>query len=109
LRRVHRNQKVKLGYKVKIADGVVSIADVTVVESTIDDAELVACFVREVGKVSWRDDALPDWAQDDELVLRPERGMKKFTAENLAYEGDGPIGRLEGSGTAASSRELPID
>jgi hypothetical protein len=33
--------------------------------------------------------------------------MKKFTAENLAYEGDGPIGTIESAGDVAGSRELP--
>jgi hypothetical protein len=109
LRRVHRNQKVKLGYKIHIRDGVVSIADVRVVESTVSDKALEECFALEVGKVTWRDDELPDWTQDDELVIRPERGMKKFTAENLAYEGDGPIGKLEVTGPVAASRELPLN
>jgi len=110
LHRVHRNQKVKLGYKVKIKDGVLSISDVKVVESTVNDKQLEDCFVREVAKVTWKDDELPDWAQDDELVIRPERGMKKFTADNMNYEGEGPIGKLESPGRhVASSRELPTE
>ena len=28
--------------------------------------------------------------QADKLLIRPERGMKKYTKENLEYEGDGP-------------------
>lgn len=107
LSRVHRNQKVKLGYTIRIKDGVVSVADVKVLESTVADKKLVDCFAREVAQVTWRDDELPDWQQEDELVIRPERGMKKFTAANLAYEGDGPIGKLESPGDVAASRELP--
>jgi hypothetical protein len=107
LHRVHRNAKVKLGYKIKIKDGVLSVADVKVIESTVNDKALEDCFAREVAKVTWTDDELPDWAQDDELVIRPERGMKKFTAANRAYEGDGPIGKLESPGDVAGSRELP--
>jgi hypothetical protein len=90
LHRVHRNSKVKLAFKDRIKNGVVSVEDVKVVESTIDDPELVACFVREVQQTTWKDDALPDWAQDDQLIIRPERGMKKYTKENMEYEGDGP-------------------
>jgi hypothetical protein len=90
LHRVHRNQKVKLAFKDHIKDGVVSVSDIKVVESTIDDPALIACFVREVAATKWSDNALPDWTQDDELVIRPERGMKKYTAENMAYEGSGP-------------------
>src|SRR5690606_26923845 len=85
LNRVHRNQKVKLGYNLKIKDGVVTVHDIRVLETTIHDQALVDCFGREVAKTTWRDDQLPDWQQEDELLIRPERGMKKFTAENLAY------------------------
>jgi len=90
LGRVHRNQKVKLAFKDTIKNGVVSITDVKVVESTISDQALIDCFVREVQATTWNDDGLPDWQQDDELVIRPERGMKKFTKENMEYEGSGP-------------------
>jgi len=108
LQRVHRNAKVKLGYQITIENGVLAIADVRVLESTVNNEALEACFVAAVAKVSWRDDALPDWAQHDELVIRPERGMKKFTAENLAYEGEGVVGTLEAPDRrVAASRELP--
>jgi hypothetical protein len=90
LGRVHRNQKVKLAFKDTIKNGVVTITDVKVVESTINDQTLIDCFVREVQGTTWNDDGLPDWTQDDELVIRPERGMKKFTKENMEYEGSGP-------------------
>lgn len=90
LNRVHRNQKVKLSFKDTIKNGVVTITDVKVVESTINDQALIDCFVREVQGTTWNDDGLPDWQQDDELVIRPERGMKKFTKENMEYEGSGP-------------------
>jgi hypothetical protein len=32
---------------------------------------------------SWKDDLLPDWEQDDMIMLRPERGMKKFWRDNM--------------------------
>jgi len=110
LSRVHRNQKTKLGYDVVIKDGVVKFENVHIVESTINDKTLNDCFVREVAKTTWTDENLPDWKQDDELLIRPERGMKKFTKENLDYEGDGPIGKLESpAGPVHSSREAPAD
>jgi hypothetical protein len=110
LNRVHRNQKTKLGYKVVIKNGVVSLSDVHIIESTINDKTLNDCFVREVAKTTWTDEQLPDWVQDDELLIRPERGMKKFTKENLEYEGEGPIGKLESPPEpVASSREQPYD
>lgn len=91
-RKIHRNQKLKLGYKVQIVKGTVTIKDVKVLQSTLDYPGLEACFIRAVSGASWTDDELPDWIQDDELVLRPERGMKKFSEANMAYEGDGPTG-----------------
>jgi hypothetical protein len=109
LNRVHRNQKTKLDLKLQIKNGVVTVSDVKIAETTIADKALNDCFVREVAKTTWSDEQLPDWAQDEELVIRPERGMKKFTAENLAYEGEGPIGKLESAGPVAASREQPLD
>lgn len=90
LHRVHRNQKLKLTFKDRIKNGVVTVEDVQIAEDTIKDPELVACFVREVQNTKWSDDALPDWVQEDQLVIRPERGMKKYTKENMEYEGSGP-------------------
>jgi len=92
LHRVHRNQKVKLAFKDHIVDGKVTVSDVKVVEgeTTINDPDLVKCFLAQVAATTWTDSELPDWTQDDELVIRPERGMKKFTKENMEYESDTP-------------------
>jgi hypothetical protein len=84
---LHRNQKLSLRFKTRIVNGEVSIRDVTIKESTIDDAALVTCFIQEIQRSSWKDGELPDWEQDDELVLRPERGMKKFWKDNIDYVG----------------------
>lgn len=90
LGRVHRNGKVKLRFTNRIVNGEVKVEDVTVSEeTTIGDKRLIDCFVREVAATRWRDDTLPDWSGPDELVIRPERGMKKFTDENRNYHGDG--------------------
>ena len=110
LSRVHRNQSVRLGFKLQVKDSVVSVKDIKILASSINDQKLVDCFIREVAAVTWRDDQLPDWEQDDELTINPERGMKKFTKDNLAYEGDGPIGKIDGPAPAvAASREMPAD
>jgi hypothetical protein len=92
LNRVHRNQKLKLGFKTRIVKGEVTVTELKVLESTLNNPALEACFVQKVTAAHWHDDELPDWTQDDQLVIRPERGMKKFTKENMDYEGDGPIG-----------------
>ena len=78
---LHRNQKLTLMFKTRIAHGVVSIVDVKIKESTLNDSALESCFIQEVQRSTWKDDELPDWEQDDQLVLRPERGMKKFWKE----------------------------
>jgi hypothetical protein len=84
---LHRNQKLSLRYKMKIVHGEVQVHDVTVKESTLGDSALETCFIQAVQRSTWQDDQLPDWEQDDELVLRPERGMKKFWSENVDYVG----------------------
>jgi hypothetical protein len=90
MNRVGWNAKLKLAFKDKIVNGDVMVADVHIVEDTIHNKELTDCFVREVQNTKWHDDSLPDWQQDDELVIRPERGMKKYTKENMDYQGSGP-------------------
>jgi hypothetical protein len=84
---LHRNQKLSLRYKVKVVDGAVVVHDVTIKESTLHDAALETCFIQQVQRSTWKDDELPDVAIDDELVLRPERGMKKFWQDNVDYVG----------------------
>ncbi|HEU4733254.1 MAG TPA: hypothetical protein VFT22_35420 [Kofleriaceae bacterium] len=84
---LHRNQKLSLRYKVKVVNGEVMVQDVTIKESTLGDAALEACFIQAVQRSTWKDDELPDVAIDDELVLRPERGMKKYWQDNVDYVG----------------------
>lgn len=84
---LHRNQKLSLRFKTRIHDGEVTIHDVTIKESTLGDPALETCFLQEIQRSSWKDAELPDWEQDDELVLRPERGMKKFWRDNVDYVG----------------------
>jgi len=84
---LHRNQKLSLRYKVKVVNGEVLVTDVTIKESTLGDAALETCFIQQVQRSTWKDDELPDVAIDDELVLRPERGMKKYWQDNVDYVG----------------------
>src|SRR5262245_53028669 len=48
LDRVHRNQKTKLKFDVAVKNGVVTVTNVKVAESTINNQALNDCFVREV-------------------------------------------------------------
>src|SRR4051812_14076399 len=84
---LHRNQKLSLRFKTKIVNGEVTVHDVKIKESTLNDPALETCFIQEVQRSAWKDDELPDWEQDDELVLRPERGMKKYWKDNIDYVG----------------------
>jgi len=84
------NAKMKLTFKDHIVNGEVTISDVKMVESTLNNPALEACMIKAVTGYHWHNDALPDWVQDDMLLVRPERGMKKFTEENMKYEGSGP-------------------
>jgi hypothetical protein len=92
MNRVHRNAKLKLWADIKIRDGEVTYNNVTIdPESTISDKKLVDCMVKEVAATHWHDDTLPDYdLPHDEVLIRPERGMKKYTAEDRNYQGDGP-------------------
>jgi len=85
--KLHRNQKLSLRYKVKVVNGEVGIHDVTIKESTLGDSALETCFIQAVQRSTWTDDQLPDVGIDDELVLRPERGMKKYWQDNMDYVG----------------------
>jgi hypothetical protein len=71
-----RNQKLKLGYRIRIVDGEVTLAVVRVLDSTLGDGNLERCMTQAVAAARFRDPALPDWTGEDELLLRL-RGMKK--------------------------------
>lgn len=86
-KRLHRNQKLSLRFKTKIVNGVVTVHDVTIKENTLGNPALEACFIQAVQRATWTDEALPDYEAEDELVLRPERGMKKFMRDNIEYQG----------------------
>ena len=110
LHRVARNAFLRLVYNLEVKDGEVTVHDLKVAESTLGDAALEACFAREVAATHWHNDQLPDWKQEDELVIRPERGMKKVTPDNLDSQGSGPVEPVTVQPKAQpSSREMPTD
>lgn len=85
--RLNRNQKLTLEFHIKIKDGEVTISDVHPSANTIKDAALEICFTQAVIRSGWHDDTLPDWEADDQLVIRPERGLKKYMKSNMEYVG----------------------
>ena len=90
LHRTGRDAKLKLEFTNHIENGDVTVRGVKVVEDTIHDPELTNCFIREVTQAKWHEDRLPNYDAPDMLLIRPERGMKKYWKENMDYEGDGP-------------------
>jgi hypothetical protein len=86
----HRNQSMTAKFKQKIRNGVVTIYDVEVERSSINDPALEACFLTQIRGTTWTNSRLPDWDQDDQIKLGP-RTLKKYTRENIEYEGpEGP-------------------
>lgn len=83
----HRNQNLVAKFKQRIRNGVVTIYDVEVEQSSISDPALEACFLQEIRGTTWTNAHLPDWDQDDQIKLGP-RTLKKYTREN--NEADGP-------------------
>ncbi len=84
---LNMNQKLSLTYKLKIVNGQIEVHDIKVKEDTLNDPALSACFIQQVANAGWKNDKLPDWEQEDTLVLRPERGMKKYWQDNIDYVG----------------------
>jgi hypothetical protein len=94
----HRNQRLVLEFKVRVRAGVVTMHDVRVKpddpsepdtkNNSLEDPGLESCFIQQVARTTWRDDSLPDYEWPDELVIRPERGLKKYSRANIDYVGD---------------------
>jgi hypothetical protein len=84
----HRNQKLTLKYNVRVRNGVVTLQDIKVDVSTLNDPALESCFIQQVARTTWNNPALPDYDWPDELVIRPERGLKKYLKENIDYVGE---------------------
>jgi hypothetical protein len=82
----HRNQSMVAKFKQRIRNGVVTIYDLEVENSSINDAALEACFVQQLRGTTWSNPRLPDWDQDDQIKLGP-RTLKKYTRANIDYVG----------------------
>lgn len=83
-----RNQQAKFTFKMVVKDGVVTVHDVKLVKDTLNDPALTSCFFQKIARTTWTDEALPDYEWEDELVLNPERGLKKWTKANMEYVGE---------------------
>ncbi|MCX5748212.1 MAG: hypothetical protein NT062_37615 [Proteobacteria bacterium] len=94
LNRKTRNQHLKVSFDNVIKDGVVSVANMKMLDGTnLNDSTMEQCMMKKMAGVVWKNDALPDGVWPDQLKITPERGMKKYMKDNMAYQGDGPIGK----------------
>jgi len=76
---VGRDQRLDVTYKVRVTEGAVSIGDVRVVESTLSDPQLERCILGTLTSAKWRDDELPNLAEDGDLFMRVE-GFSSYLA-----------------------------
>jgi hypothetical protein len=74
---LHRDKKIKLEFRLTVADSAVSISDVRVVKSTLEDEGVERCIRDTVASARWRDEEMPDYESDEELFIRM-RGFAKF-------------------------------
>ena len=87
LHRRSLDQSITLDFIDHIKNGEVTVSDVKVRESTLDDSDLQNCMIAAVSRAHWHDDSLPDIQQQDEITITPERGGKKYMKEDIDYVG----------------------
>jgi hypothetical protein len=90
INRVPYNSKLKFTFNDRIVNGEVTVTDVKLVESTVNNKALELCMADKVASYHWHNDMLPDYVGEDMLLVRPEQTLKKYQPENMNYQGDGP-------------------
>ncbi len=87
---VDRHAKVKFTFKETIKNGKMAVTDVKMVESTINDPPMIACFQHEIESSVMENARWPDYEQPDMVLIRPGSNAQKFSKEAMSYEGSGP-------------------
>lgn len=64
-----KDQRLDLTYRLHVAGGEVSVSDLRTVENTLADSGLERCIRGRLQAARWRDDALPDLDEDDDLYM----------------------------------------
>ena len=106
--RVTMNQHLKLSYDNVIKDGWVTVANLKKLpDSNLNNPAMEACMMNAIAQTRWKNDALPDGVWGDQLKITPERGMKKYTKENMEYEGD-PNGLPVGKAVMKANQPPPV-
>jgi hypothetical protein len=67
---LERDQRLDLTYRIRVREGNVTIGDIKVVDSTINDGALERCIKDKLVQQSWRDEELPDMDEEDDLYMR---------------------------------------
>jgi hypothetical protein len=91
-----RDRKLRLSVKYRVVSGEVSVADVKILHSTMGDEELEACILEQVRASRWRDERMPNWEEEDEILIRV-RGLKRY----LQPDEDEPAAEAEPEPAAA--------
>lgn len=74
-----RDQRMDFSYRLHVADGNVTISDVRVTDSTINNRALEECIKQKLLASRWRDDELPDLDEEDDLYMRVD-GWNNYLA-----------------------------
>jgi hypothetical protein len=64
------DQRLDLSYRLRVNDGEISVGDLRILEDTLDDPALERCIQSRIVAARWRDDALPDLDEQDDLYMR---------------------------------------
>jgi hypothetical protein len=77
-----RDQKIKFSFIKHVKDGRVTLSNVKVVTSTLNDPQLEHCMFEKVANfANWKDDEFPDIdGLEDEVLIRI-RALKKYQQE----------------------------
>jgi hypothetical protein len=87
LHRVDRDASLTLDFTETVKNGEYSISDIKInKQSTMSDGELKTCFINVVSKTHWHDDSFPDFSQQDQITINPERSGRKYLPENTDYD-----------------------
>ena len=99
-----KDQKIKFLYKMRSINSEVQITETKVVANTLTDDSTSECIQLAIKNAVWKDEEMPDYEGDDELLIRlgafkkfmPEDWEPKETAYTGPNEDSAPIGEGDG-------------
>ncbi|HEY2744723.1 MAG TPA: hypothetical protein VGL86_08875 [Polyangia bacterium] len=65
-----KDKRLDLTYHLHVSAGEISVGELRTIENTLDDTALERCIHDRLLAKKWRDDALPDLDEDDDLYMR---------------------------------------